>query len=65
MLTEPREVTSIGRLIGNPPQIIGGPIEHRGKRVPSRISTGRVGKDVNFLIRSLYRTVAAEVAQGR
>ena len=64
MLTEPREVSSINRL-GARCQIIGGPVEHRGKRVPSRVSTGRVDKDVNFLVRSLYRTVAAEVAQKR
>ncbi|HKA45024.1 MAG TPA: PEP-CTERM/exosortase system-associated acyltransferase [Burkholderiales bacterium] len=65
MLTEPREVSSIGRLIGTRPQVIGGAIEHRGERIPSRINTGRVGKDVNFLVRSLYRTVAEEIAQKR
>ena len=63
MLTEEREVSSIGRL-GVKIQTIGGPIEHRGKRVPSRVSAGRVLNDINFLVRSLYRTVAAEVAKG-
>ena len=64
LLTEPREVGSINRL-GAKCQIIGSPIEHRGKRVPSRVIAGRVQSDVNFLIRKLYRTVAAEVAQNR
>ena len=63
MLTEEREVGSIGRL-GVRIQTIGAPVEHRGKRVPSMISTRGVLKNLNFLIRPLYRTIAAEVANG-
>jgi len=63
MLTEEREVSSISRL-GVRIQTIGGAVEHRGKRVPSMINTPSVLKNLNFLIRPLYRTVAAEVAAG-
>jgi hypothetical protein len=64
MLTEPREVSTLSKL-GVKCEFIGGAIEHRGQRVPSRVSTGRMAKDVNFLVRSFYRTCAAEIAQGR
>ena len=44
---------------------IGAPIEHRGQRLPSMMSASGIIKDLNFLVRPLYRTVAAEVAQKR
>ena len=62
MLTEEREVSSIARL-GVKNQTIGGPVEHRGKRIPSMISTREVLKNLNFIVRPLYRTIAAEIAQ--
>jgi N-acyl amino acid synthase of PEP-CTERM/exosortase system len=64
MLTEPREVNTLGRL-GVKCQFIGAPIEHRGQRVPSVVKTNGMLEDVNFLVRSFYRTVAAEIAQPR
>jgi len=62
MLTEEREVGSIGRL-GVRIQTIGGPVEHRGRRVPSMIRTRGVLENLSFLVRPLYRTIAAEIAQ--
>ena len=62
MLTEPREVSSLDRL-GVKCRIIGGPIEHRGQRVPSMVDPSVVYKNLNFLIRRLYRTTAAEIAK--
>jgi N-acyl amino acid synthase of PEP-CTERM/exosortase system len=64
MLTEEREVSSISRL-GVKIQTIGGPVEHRGKRVPSMIRTRGVLENLSFLVRPLYRTIAAEIAQRR
>lgn len=62
MLTEEREVGSISRL-GVRIQTIGGPVEHRGRRVPSMIRTRGVLENLSFLVRPLYRTIAAEIAQ--
>jgi len=62
-LSEPREVISLARL-GVKCQVIGTPIEHRGERIPSMVQVGDVFKGLNFLVRRLYHTTAAEVGSG-
>jgi N-acyl amino acid synthase of PEP-CTERM/exosortase system len=64
VLTEERLVKHLQGL-GVKMQIIGGPIEHRGQRLPSMMSPSGIIDDLNFLVRPLYRTIAAEVAQVR
>lgn len=64
VLTEERLVRHL-RKLGVKIQTIGGPIEHRGQRLPSMMSASGIIKNLNFIVRPLYRTVAAEVAQGR
>jgi N-acyl amino acid synthase of PEP-CTERM/exosortase system len=63
VLTEERLIRHLQRL-GVKIQTIGGPIEHRGQRLPSMMSPSGIIKDLNFIVRPLYHTIAAEVAQG-
>jgi N-acyl amino acid synthase of PEP-CTERM/exosortase system len=64
VLTEARLIRHLQRL-GVKIRTIGGPIEHRGERLPSMMSPSGIIDDLNFIVRPLYRTVAAEIAQGR
>lgn len=64
VLTEERLVRHLQRL-GVKIHTIGGPIEHRGQRLPSMMSPTGIIDDLSFIVRPLYRTIAAEVAQGR
>jgi N-acyl amino acid synthase of PEP-CTERM/exosortase system len=64
VLTEERLVGHLRRL-GVKIRTIGGPIEHRGQRLPSMMSPSGIIDDLNFIVRPLYRTIAAEVAQER
>jgi N-acyl amino acid synthase of PEP-CTERM/exosortase system len=63
VLTEERLVRHLQKL-GVKIRIIGGPIEHRGQRLPSMMSPSGIINDLNFIVRPLYRAIAAEVAQG-
>jgi len=63
-LTEPRLVRHLQRL-GVKIQSIGGPIEHRGQRLPSMLSPGDIINNLDFIVRPLYRAIAADVAQKR
>jgi N-acyl amino acid synthase of PEP-CTERM/exosortase system len=64
VLTEER-LASHFRKIGFEPQTIGAAIEHRGKRIPSMMSPTAVIKNLRMILRPLYHTVAAQVAQKR
>lgn len=61
VLTEPRLAQHFSKLGVNITQI-GGPIEHRGERVPSMIDCSSIVGGLNFLTRPLYNVIAAEVA---
>jgi len=63
-LTEERLVNHL-RKLGVNLQGIGGPVELHGSRIPSMMSASAIIKNFNFLVRPLYRTVAAEIAQVR
>ncbi len=64
ILTEERLAHHLRRL-GVKIKSIGPPIEHRGQRLPSVMSASGIIKDLNILVRPLYRTIAAEVAKAR
>jgi len=61
VLTEPRLAHHFKRL-GVDIQQIGGPVEHRGTRVPSVIDVAGVIAGLNFMVRPLYKEVAEETA---
>jgi len=63
LLTEPKLATQLKRL-GVQIRQIGGPVEHRGTRVPSVINVASVIDGLNFLLRPLYEVVAEEVRVG-
>lgn len=63
VLTEPRLSNHFLRL-GVAIRQIGGPVEHRGTRIPSAMEVRDVLAGLNFLVRPLYRVVAEEVSLG-
>lgn len=63
VLTEPRLANHFTRL-GVDVRQIGGPVEHRGTRVPSMIDVASVLNGLNFVVRPLYDVVADEVRAG-
>ena len=63
VLTEPRLAGHFSKL-GVDIQQIGGPVEHRGQRVPSVMSVSGIVSGLNFLVRPLYNVVAEEIAAG-
>jgi len=63
VLTEPRLAHHLGRL-GVDLRQIGGPIEHRGMRMPSIMTVASIVDGLNFLVRPLYKVVAEEVVAG-
>ncbi len=60
MLTEPRLAKHLARL-GVDIRRIGGPVEHRGQRVPSMLSVDSVVRGLNFVVRPLYEVISREV----
>lgn len=60
VLTEPRLANHFSKL-GVKVQQIGRPIEHRGTRVPSMMSVSGILSNLNFVLRPLYKVVAADV----
>lgn len=60
VLTEPRLASHFGR-IGFDIHAVGGPIEHRGTRVPSLLSSSKVVAGLRPLIRPLYAVIEASV----
>ena len=62
ILTEPR-LAGHFRQIGFDIQVVGGPIEHRGTRVPSLMRASRVVEGLRPQIRTLYDRVEADFAR--
>lgn len=60
VLTEPRLASHFAKL-GVKITRIGGPIEHRGTRIPSMIDVREVIDNMRLLMRPLWREVAAEI----
>ena len=60
VLTEPRLAGHFAR-IGFDIRVVGGPIEHRGLRVPSMMSSSRVVAGLRPLIRPLYAVIAESI----
>jgi N-acyl amino acid synthase of PEP-CTERM/exosortase system len=63
VLTEPRLAAHFAKL-GVKVKQIGGPVEHRGQRVPSMMDPKAIVSGLNFVTRRLYRVIAAEIADG-
>jgi N-acyl amino acid synthase of PEP-CTERM/exosortase system len=63
LLTEPRLATQLKRLRVQIRQI-GGPVDHRGTRIPSLINVASVIDGLNFLLRPLYEVIAEQVRVG-
>ena len=63
VLTEPRLARHLS-LLGVHIKRIGGPVEHRGKRVPSMMSVPEITGGFGPFARPLYEHIAAEVAAG-
>jgi N-acyl amino acid synthase of PEP-CTERM/exosortase system len=62
VLTEPRLASHFSR-IGFDIRAVGGPIEHRGTRVPSMLSSSKVVERMRPLIRPLYEVIERAVEQ--
>jgi N-acyl amino acid synthase of PEP-CTERM/exosortase system len=62
VLTEPRLASHFAR-IGFDIRAVGGPIEHRGTRVPSLLSSSKVVEGMRPLIRPLYEVIERAVEQ--
>lgn len=60
ILTEPRLADHFSKL-GVKVTQIGGPIEHRGIRVPSMMNTADVIKNMRFFIRPIWRVVLEQI----
>ena len=60
VLTAPRLASHFGRLGAKVTQI-GGPVAHRGQRVPSMMDCKAIVNGLNFVTRPLYKVIAAEV----
>lgn len=63
VLTEPRLAAGISRL-GVDVQQIGGPIEHRGMRIPSMMNVKRIIKGMNPYVRPFFNVISAEIEAG-
>ena len=63
VLTEPRLASHFVR-IGFDIRAVGGPIEHRGTRVPSLLSSSKVVAGLRPMIRPLYAVIEAAVNEG-
>ncbi|HEY0722687.1 MAG TPA: PEP-CTERM/exosortase system-associated acyltransferase [Pyrinomonadaceae bacterium] len=62
VLTEPRLAAHFSRL-GVHVKQIGGPIEHRGLRIPSVMDCRSIIEGLSFVTRPLYRVISSEIAQ--
>ncbi|HQO30535.1 MAG TPA: PEP-CTERM/exosortase system-associated acyltransferase [Accumulibacter sp.] len=63
ILTERRLAANLSRLGVNVKQI-GGPVEHRGERIPSMLLVDEIVGGMNFLVRALFEVVSREVRDG-
>lgn len=62
VLTEPRLASHFARL-GVDIRQIGGPIEHRGTRVPSVVDVPSVVRNMRMIMRPLWHTIDEEIAR--
>lgn len=62
VLTEPRLAASITRL-GVQVKQIGGPVEHRGTRIPSVLNVQRIIEGMNPFVRPFYETISTEISR--
>lgn len=63
VLTEPRLATNLSRL-GVQVERIGSGVEHRGIRIPSRMSVDGIIDGMNFIVRALFEVISREVREG-
>lgn len=63
VLTEPRLASHFGKL-GVDIRQIGGPVEHRGTRVPSMMDVPSIIKNMRFLVKPMWRVVQEEIESG-
>lgn len=63
VLTEPRLASHFARL-GVDIRQIGGPVEHRGTRIPSMMHVPSIIKNMRFIVRPLWRVVQEEIEHG-
>jgi N-acyl amino acid synthase of PEP-CTERM/exosortase system len=62
VLTETRLTSHFAKL-GVKIQPIGSPVEHRGQRIPSLMSTSDIISNMKTIFRPLYRTICSQVSQ--
>ncbi|QID18734.1 PEP-CTERM/exosortase system-associated acyltransferase [Nitrogeniibacter mangrovi] len=60
VLTEPRLASHFGKL-GVEIRQIGGPIEHRGTRVPSMMDVQSIIKGLRFMVKPIWRVVQGQI----
>ncbi|MCB1886464.1 MAG: PEP-CTERM/exosortase system-associated acyltransferase [Rhodocyclaceae bacterium] len=63
VLTEPRLAAHFGKL-GVRIRQIGGPVEHRGIRVPSVMDVNSIIKGLRWLLKPIWKTVCEEMDEG-
>lgn len=63
MLTE-RRLAGHFRKLGVNIQPIGGPVEHRGERIPSMLDANETITNMRAMARPLYRVIATEIQKG-
>jgi N-acyl amino acid synthase of PEP-CTERM/exosortase system len=63
VLTEPRLASHFSKL-GVEVQQIGGPIEHRGTRIPSMMDVQGIIKGMRFLMKPMWRVIQEEIEKG-
>lgn len=63
ILTEPRLAAHFAKL-GVDIQQIGGPVEHRGARVPSMMDVKSIIKNMRFLVKPIWRVIQEEINNG-
>ncbi|MBL8452686.1 MAG: PEP-CTERM/exosortase system-associated acyltransferase, partial [Zoogloea sp.] len=63
VLTEPRLADHFSRL-GVKITQIGGPVEHRGTRIPSMMDVDAIIKGLRFFVKPIWRTIEAQVDAG-
>ncbi len=63
VLTEPRLASHFARL-GVEIRQIGGPVDHRGLRIPSTLDVASIIRNMRFLVRPIWRLVQEEIDRG-
>ncbi|MBR0568466.1 PEP-CTERM/exosortase system-associated acyltransferase [Azoarcus sp. L1K30] len=63
VLTEPRLASHFGKL-GVDIRQIGGPVEHRGIRVPSMMHVPSIIKGMRFIVKPIWRVIQEEIERG-